>query len=260
MTAAAEEAGSKPRKRVIDWLVTPPFLVAFGLTLLVFDPIQRIARQFGQHPQEVVANALQWTLVWCFRVAGTRFEIDRSPKVRPKTRYLVIANHQSMFDIPILGSTLFSNYTKYVSKESLAKWIPSISYNLRAGGHALIDRSDRESATHAIRQLAIQTGTRLISPVIYPEGTRARAGRLGRFRPAGAIAMLEAAPDIEVLPVVIDNSWCLLRWNLFPIPFGTRVRVRIGEPIARKPDEDPRAMLAAVHDEIEATLDGWRQG
>jgi 1-acyl-sn-glycerol-3-phosphate acyltransferase len=260
MFAVADEANPKERPRLIDWVVTPPFLVSFGLTLLVFDPLQRVARLFGQRPQEVVANALQWTLVWCFRIAGTRFEVERSPKVRPKTRYLVIANHQSMFDIPILGSLLFSNYTKYVSKRSLAKRIPSISYNLRAGGHALIDRSDRESATRAIRELGEQTHTRLISPVIYPEGTRARTGELGRFRPAGALALLESAPDVEVIPVVIDNSWRLLRWSLFPIPFGTCVHVRIGEPIARKPDEDRKAILASVRGEIGTTLEGWRSG
>ena len=46
-------------RRVLDWLVTVPFLLAFGLTLAVFDPLQRIARLFGQRPQEIVAGALQ---------------------------------------------------------------------------------------------------------------------------------------------------------------------------------------------------------
>lgn len=257
MSATAPEPDSA-RPRVIDWLVTPGFLFAFGLTLLVFDPLQRIARLFGQHPQEVVAGALQWTLCRTFQLAGTRFEVDRSPQVKGRTRYLVIANHQSMFDIPILGSLLLSNYTKYVSKRSLATWIPSISYNLRRGGNALIDRSDRESATQAIRELGETAQHRLISPVIYPEGTRARVGAIGRFRPAGALALLEAAPEIDVLPVTIDNSWKLLRWGLFPIPFGTHVRVRIGDPIARKPDEDRKVILASVREEIGATLDSWR--
>ena len=70
--------------------------------------------------------------------------------------------------------------------------------------------------------------------------------------------MLEAAPGIPVVPITVDGSWELLRFNLMPVPFGTRVRVKIGTPIERKPDEDPVAVLEAVRNDIAATLDGWR--
>jgi len=245
-------------RRLIDWFFTIPFLVMFGGTLLVFDPLQRIARVFGQRPQEFVAGALQVVLVWDFRIAGTRLEVERSPAVRPHSPYLFISNHQSMFDIPILGAALFTNFPKYVSKQELAKWIPSISYNLRRGGNAIIDRADRGQATSAIRKLAQQVKERGVSAVLYPEGTRARRGELRRFRTAGAVALLEAAPEVPVVPIVVDGSWELLRFNLMPVPFGTRVRVKIGTPIERKPDEDPAAVLELVRNDIAATLDGWR--
>ena len=246
------------RGRPIDWIFTVPFLIGFGAILLVFDPLQRIARLFGQRPQEIVAGWLQVALVQAFRLAGTRLQVDRSPRVLPRTSYLFIANHQSMFDVPILGALLFSNFPKYVSKRELAHWIPSISYNLRRGGNAIIDRGDREQATRAIRELAAQVRERGVSAVIYPEGTRARAGELGRFRPAGALALLEAAPEVPVVPIAIDESWRLLRFNLMPVPFGTRIRVHIGDPIARPPDEDPSALLYGVRQEIEKTIEGWR--
>jgi 1-acyl-sn-glycerol-3-phosphate acyltransferase len=80
--------------------------------------------------------------------------------------------------------------------------------------------------------------------VIFPEGTRARHGTLGKFRPRGTLALLEAAPDTAVVPVCIDESWRLLRHNLMPVPFGTQVRVWIGDPIPRRSDEDPEELLA----------------
>ena len=246
------------RPRAVDWILTFPFLVAFGAILLLFDPLQRVARLFGQRPQEIVAGALQVSLVWAFRLSGARLHVERSERVLPKTPYIFIANHQSMFDVPILGSLLFSNFPKYVSKRELARWIPSISYNLRRGGNALIDRSDREQATQAIRELGEQIEKRGISAVIYPEGTRARHGELGRFKPGGALTLLEAAPDIAVVPIAIDGSWRLLRFNLFPVPFGTRIRIRIGAPIARSKDEDRSAMLREIRDQIERTLAVWR--
>ena len=226
--------------------------------LLVFDPLQRVARLFGQHPQEIVAGWLQVALVGTFRIAGTRLEVERSTAIEPHRSYLLVANHQSMFDIPILGNLLFSNFPKYVSKEELARWLPSISYNLRRGGNAIIQRGDREQATEAIRQLGREIHRRGTSAVIYPEGTRARAGKLGRFRLPGFQALLESAPDVPVVPVTIDESWRLLEHNLFPIPFGTRVHVRIGDPIARSEDQSPRDLLNQVRGEIEGTLERWR--
>lgn len=244
--------------RILSWVLTVPFLIAFGGALLIFDPLQRIARLFGQRPQERVAGALQVALVAAFRLAGTRVEVEHSSLVRPNSPYLFISNHQSLFDIPILGAALFSNYPKYVSKIELAKGIPSISYNLRRGGNAIIDRDDRDQAMAAIRELGVQVVERGVSAVIYPEGTRARKGKLRTFRSAGAIALFESAPGIPVVSVTIDGSWELLQYNLLPVPFGTRVRVKIGDPIERKPEDDPSAIIQASRAEIAATLEAWR--
>ena len=182
--------GGTVRKRFIDWVVTVPFLALFGLTLLAFDLPQRVARLFGPRPQEIVAGALQVALTWAIRVTGARISTERSPRGLPHHSYLILANHQSMFDIPILGAELFTNYLKYVSKRELGRWLPSISYNLRRGGNALIERGDRQQATRAIRELGAAVTQRGVSAVLYPEGTRARQGKLGRFKTAGALALL----------------------------------------------------------------------
>ena len=247
------------RPKLIDWLVTPPFLLGFGLVLLVFDPLQRIARLFGQRPQEIVAGALQATLIRTFQISGMRLDVERSPQVRPNTGYLIVSNHQSLLDVPIFGGLLFSNFPKYVSKASLGKWIPSISYNLRRGGNTLIDRSDRSQATSAIRELGERAQARGVSVVIYPEGTRSRDGTLGRFRSGGLNALLDAAPELDLLPTTIDGSWQLLRHKLWPIPYGIVVRVRFGDPIARSTGEDRCALVDAARQEIGSTLERWRQ-
>jgi 1-acyl-sn-glycerol-3-phosphate acyltransferase len=246
-------------KRVLDWIFTLPFLVAFGLILGIFDPLQRISRLFGRRPHELIVGALQTSLLAAFRLCGTSLEVERSPEVRAWTPYVVIANHQSMFDVPIFGALLFSNFPKYVAKRELARWIPSISFNLRRGGNAIIDRGDSAQAIEAIRDLGRRLRGDGISAVIFPEGTRARKGALGAFRPRGTLELLKAAPDVPVVPVVIDESWKLLRYNLLPVPFGTRVRVYIGAPIARAPDEDGESLLRRVEEEIRGTLDRWRQ-
>jgi 1-acyl-sn-glycerol-3-phosphate acyltransferase len=206
----------------------------------------------------VTVGLLKVSLVGAFHLCGTRLAVERSPAVAPHTPYIIIANHQSLFDIPILGALLFTNFPKYVSKQELARWIPSISYNLRRGGNGIIDRGDRATAAQVIRDLGARSQERGVSVVIYPEGTRARAGALGRFRPAGTLALLESAPKLAVVPVAIDGSWRLLRHNLLPVPFGLHIRLRFAEPIERGGEDDGAAILARSRAEIEATLRRWR--
>lgn len=243
---------------VRDWAFTVPFLATFGVVLLVFDLLQRLARPFGRRPHETVVDGLQVSLMTSLRVCGTRFHVEGSIEALSRRPCLFVANHQSMFDIPIVASFLFSNFPKYVAKKELARGIPSISYNLRLGGNAVIDRSDRAQALPAIREMGRRAQERGVSVVIYPEGTRARGGDMGPFKPAGALALMEAAPDLALVPVAIDGSWELLRYRMLPVPFGTRVRVHLGAPIARVPGEDRPSLMTRIEDEIRDTIARWR--
>lgn len=247
-----------PGHRALSWAATLVFLPVFGAVFLVFDVAQRVALLFGRRAQEHTAGALQWTLVQAFRICGVRLAVERDPAVRRGASYLILSNHQSMFDIVILGSVLYSNFPKYVSKRSLGKWIPSVSFNLRHGGHVLIDRGDGAAAVEAIRELGRRVQAGGCSAMIFPEGTRGRKGDLGKFKPGGSLALFDEAPETPIVPVAIDESWRVLQHNYLPVPFGVRVRVWVGAPIARRPDEDRLALLDRVHGEIEATLERWR--
>src|SRR5207247_9379682 len=135
---------------------------------------------------------------------------------------------------------------------------PSPPSNPGRGGHVLIDRGDAPAAVATIRELGRRVQAGGISAVIFPEGTRSRAGELREFRRAGTLALLETAPDVPVVPITIDQSWRLLAHNMFPIPWGVRVRVRIGEPIARRPG-DATALVERVRGALPATLARWRR-
>jgi len=235
-----------------------PFLLAFGASLVVFDVAGRIARPFSLRAFEYVMAGLQRTLTALFAICGTRVHIERPASIRPHTGYVVIANHQSLFDIAILGGMLFTNFPKYVAKQELGRWIPSISLNLKRGGNALIDRNDRRQALRAIRDMATTAQERNVSVVIFPEGTRSRDGALGEFKRAGSAALLRQADSLPVVPMAIDGAWRLLEHNMLPVPFGTTVRVRFGEPIPRFGD-DGEAMLTHAEEFIARTLAEWRR-
>jgi hypothetical protein len=47
---------------------------------------------------------------------------------------------------------------------------------------------------------------------------------------------------------------------MFPLPWGVRVRVAVGEPIPRRPDEDREALVERVRNVMQGTLTRWRDG
>ncbi|MEX1004375.1 MAG: lysophospholipid acyltransferase family protein [Acidimicrobiia bacterium] len=244
-------------RRALAWISTIPFLLAFGLALVVFDVVGRVVRPFSLRGFEYVMASLQRTLTALFAICGTRLEIERPSSLLPRTGYVVISNHQSLFDITILGGMLFTNFPKYVAKRELGRGIPSISLNLKRGGNALIDRDDRRQALRAIRDMAVTAQKRGVSVAIFPEGTRSRNGSLGEFKKAGATSLLRHADALPVVPMAIDGAWQLMKHNMKPVPWGMTVRVRFGEPIARTPG-DGDEMLAHAEAFISSTLDEWR--
>lgn len=245
-------------RAVRTWVTSVVTMLVFGLMLGVFHVIGLVARLFGLRPFEWTMGALQRTLLWVFRISNISIDVEKHPTVAATDSLIFISNHQSMYDVPIFGGLLFDKYPKYVAKKELARWIPSISLNLRRGGNALIDRKDREQAIRAIKELGASITTRGTSVVLFPEGSRARDGKMRRFKAAGAVTLMEAAPTVAVVPTVIEGSWRVFKNNLLPIPWGERVRVRFCEPIERRSDEDLRGVLKQAEQTIRETLEEWR--
>ena len=96
--------------------------------------------------------------------------------------------------------------------------------------------------------------------MIFPEGTRSRDGSVGTYRVTGVAALMDGAPELAIVPTVIDGSWKVFAHNMLPVPFGTRVRVRFGEPISRSGDEEPAAIVNQCHSWASDVLDSWHQG
>lgn len=242
-----------------DWLFSVPTVVLFGLTLGIFEIAGRIALLFGRRPFEWTMAALQRTLLWVFRVSDVRVDVEMADGFDPSVGYVMLSNHQSMFDVPIFGGLLTRAFPKYVAKAELGRWIPSVSLNLQHGGNALIQRNDRTGALRAIRELGKECQERGTSVVIFPEGTRARTGELQPFKPGGATTLLRGADEMAVVPTAIDGSWKVFRKNMFPIPFGTRVRVYFGTPIERSEGDDPAALVAEAERVVAGVLERWRE-
>jgi 1-acyl-sn-glycerol-3-phosphate acyltransferase len=144
---------------------------------------------------------------------------------------MFVANHQSLFDIPPLIWYLRKYHAKFISKVELTKGIPSISFNLKYGGGANINRKDaRQSITELIK-FAERMKTNNWSTVIFPEGTRSKNGSVKPFQSAGIATILKKCPDALIVPIAIKNSWRMVQYGFYPLNTFTPMVWEVLEPI-----------------------------
>lgn len=229
--------------KLIAYPLTALYFVVFGLTLLVFHLIQWVCLNlFGYKAHAWSVSLLNVCLMACTFVLGTRYSFS-NPFSLPTDRPLIlIANHQSMNDIPPLIWYFRKHHPKFVSKKELGKGIPSVSYNLRHGGSVLIDRKDKEQALKEIAKLGQYIEEHNRSAVIFPEGTRSRDGVPKKFHTGGLKVLMQHAPSSLLVPVSINNSWKLLRYGKFPYGLGVHIKFQVHKPIE-------------IPEEIDATLE-----
>ncbi|MEM7658209.1 MAG: lysophospholipid acyltransferase family protein, partial [Bacteroidota bacterium] len=159
----------------LSYLLTPIHIAYFGFFLLLFHPLQWIGLRVGGYIwQKRAIDYLNFFLYHSLWLLGVR-PIFHLPYDLPTDRpLLVIANHQSMYDIPAFFWKLRKHHVKFVAKMELAKGVPSISFNLRHGGNAVIDRTDPRQALPELKRFATYIEEHNYCACIFPEGTRSR--------------------------------------------------------------------------------------
>lgn len=211
--------------------VLAAFLFLFFLT--IFHPIQYVClRVFGYEAHKRSVDVLNFFLLRVLYVllscSRATFEAE-IPEGKP---LILAANHQSIFDIMLMGWYLRKYHPKYVSKIELGRGIPSVGFNLKHGGSALIDRKDPKQALPALKQMGEYIQQHKRSVIIYPEGTRSRDGHPGTFAQNGVKILCKYAPDALVVPISINNSWKAFRFGGFPFGLGNRMTITVHQPLA----------------------------
>jgi len=92
------------------------------------------------------------------------------------------------------------------------------------------------------------------SVVIFPEGTRSRAGVPKPFKRKGLLSLLEHTPDAWVLPVSISNSWKLQRSGMFPIQTGTRFEMKV-HPAIKVAGNDHNILIDQVERQVVSEIE-----
>jgi 1-acyl-sn-glycerol-3-phosphate acyltransferase len=222
-------------EKIVSYPITIIYYLVFLLFLVIFHPVQWICLNvFGYNAHKKSVDILNFFLVRTTHILGTTYKVEGREKLPVGVPVILVANHQSMYDIPPIIWFMRKVHPKFISKKELGKGIPSVSYNLRHGGSVLIDRKDPKQALPAIKQIAeyIQKNNR--AAVIFPEGTRSKTGVPKKFSENGLKILCKYAPSAYIVPVSINNSWKMVRFGQYPLGLGSRITFTIQEPFAIK--------------------------
>lgn len=229
-------------KKLLGYILTPLTAIAFSLCLVIFHPLQWIAfRFFGYSAHKKVVDVLNLFLLRTFYILGDTVTFINEQNLPVGRPIIFLANHQSLLDIPPLIYYLRKYHAKFISKIELTKNIPSISYNLKHGGGANINREDARQSMTELMKLGERMKANNWSAVIFPEGTRSKDGSVKTFYSAGVAAILKKCPDALLVPIAINNAWKVMKYGYYPLTTFTPVTWTVLEPI--EPGKTPVAEL-----------------
>jgi 1-acyl-sn-glycerol-3-phosphate acyltransferase len=191
------------------------------------------------------------------RASGVEVTLSGVHHLRAERAGILVANHESWFDVLVLAAHLPVSYC-FVGKKELVS-IPVFGPAWRACGNIPIDRHDRDAAIEALDR----AGARLRQDggvvILFPEGTRSPDGDLLPFKKGPFMLALKLG--VPVIPVGLSGSRRVMpkgSWRIRPGP----VQVRIGRPIpvAGLGEDDRDALLGRTRAVVEALRKGEIEG
>ena len=218
--------------KILGYIFSPIHYLVFGLLLAIFHPIQWLSLKLGGYKaHKASVDILNFFLMCSLYLLGTSIRFINRQNLPTDRPIIFIANHQSLYEIPPLIWYLRKHHAKFISKIELTKGIPSISFNLKYGGGANIDRKDSKQAVAEIIKLGRRMNDNNWSAVIFPEGTRSRDGHPKTFQVGGIATLLKKAPHALLVPIAITGSWKIVQYGKFPLSFGEKMTLTVLKPI-----------------------------
>ncbi len=217
-------------------------------------PHPRLAER---HPGSSVPHILFFD--FCRRLCALYFRLFHAPIIRNIARVpdtgpvLIIANHQSFLDPPLVGCFIDRRHCDFIARAGLFK-VPGFGRLLHQINCVPIAEQGGDTAAmkETLRRLAMGRCV-----VLFPEGTRSPDGAMHEFKRGVAVILKRA--NCPVIPAAVEgvfDAWP--RHSKAPRVFTTRVGVAYGEPIppADLLKDGPDAAITRLWNDVEHLRQG----
>jgi 1-acyl-sn-glycerol-3-phosphate acyltransferase len=182
------------------WWRTVFFLIpAITVYTVVLGAASIASSLFDRHGHFAHRCARAWSWL-ILRTTGVRVTVVGLERLTPGTTYVFVSNHQSIYDTPVIFSSL-PYQLRIIAKESLATF-PVLGWHLKRGRHLFVDRRrpDRTGILKRWRALVSEG----LSLLIYAEGTRSPDGHVARFKAGSFLLAIEAG--LPVVPIAVIGT------------------------------------------------------
>jgi 1-acyl-sn-glycerol-3-phosphate acyltransferase len=241
------------------WVLFAGALLTLGYSFAVWLPVV-FRRPGAQDTCEHLGRNWSKRIL---RLAGVKARFHGPEREAWPEAAVIVANHQSWFDVFALAAELPLRY-RFVAKEELSR-IPVFGQAWQGCGHISLPRENRSRAIESLNRASRRVSEEKSAIILFPEGTRSPDGRLGRFKKGAFVLAINNG--VPVIPVGISGSRAVMPKGSFRIRPG-EIRIRVGEPVPTKGltsrERDGlllqcRAMVAALMDDPDALVEDGEQ-
>ncbi len=196
-----------------------------------------LRRMLGAAPSLTYTIFPRWARA-VLRAAGVELHVKGSELLDSEFgRYVFVANHASLFDIPVL-LVASPVPVRIVYKRELER-VPFLGWALRSSTFIAIERQRRQSAGKAVRYALDTLTTDPAALLVFPEGTRSVDGRLGEFRRGAFVLAFDSRRAI--VPIAIVGTSAILPRNSLRFSGGSVqvvfLRPMVPPPLRTRADE-----------------------
>jgi 1-acyl-sn-glycerol-3-phosphate acyltransferase len=182
------------------------------------------------------------------RIPPVQIGVSRIEIIDPFQRYVIVSNHLSMFDIPLLIQYLPIN-GRFLAKTELFN-IPLFGRGMHTVGIIEIDRAQGGSSRQAINEGVRLAGERGNSLTVFPEGTRGPGTELLPFHKGAFRIAIDTG--LPILPVIIEGTDHISKPGS-PIFFPGRATLTVLDPIDTS-DMTTKDDLTALTETVESKM------
>lgn len=182
---------------VFIWMYWAVCIIAFFMIVLLLYIVTVPFDRYNKIPNRVL-RGLGWLMMKAN--PGWSFDINGADPQKISQPTIVVANHQSFLDMPLLYMLPWS--MKWVAKRSLFK-IPILGWLIYLTGHIAIDRKSMRSFKKM--DTLVEPIQQDMPGMIFPEGTRTETGEVQSLK-NGAFKLAKRY-EFNILPVVLDGSY-----------------------------------------------------
>ena len=199
--------------------------------------------------QGAVCKAISFWAKSTFIIMGKHFRIEGKENLKKGHRYLLMANHSSMFDV--MGIMAAHPCIAWFGRAHLLK-IPVFGTLLQAINYIPMKSTDIKNTKKMIERLVENTENKTVA--IFPEGTRTINGEINTFR-KGFLHVLKAS-KLDILPISLIGFYEFKPKNRFYIDYSKKLSAKIYPPIlySELGNLDDKEIINRVKSKIESAI------